>query len=233
MPRARNKKRKEAAESIPKPDAASLDGGDAIPHFHDRQIAFNHREAERRIAAIRAIEVAEVHNMLARLRMLRSYLSKEQLQTPALKFFQENLPNLLVVRNEEDKVFELRQNEKNVFGHGRASVASTVGGQQFSVESVKHSFLNAAGLEISDFVLDGAVDTQMSQMLGVGNGFQTPGGTSNRSSFGVTSATRTSRRPMQGEMLLSIRGSPLGVYNEDELEAIHESGDGSHGDSSG
>lgn len=233
MPRGRINKKKVAAEPLPKPDVSSRDGGDAAQSFHNRQIAFNHREVERRIAAIRAIQVAEVHNMLARLRMLRSYLSKEQMQIPALKFFQDNLPNLSVVRNEKDKVFELRQtNENFIYGNGRASVVSAVG-SQFSVESVKHSFLNASGLQIPDFVLDGALDPQMSQMLGVGNAFQTPGGMRNRSSFGTTPVPRTSRPPLQGEMLLSVRGSPLGVYKEDHLEAIHESGDGSHGDSSG
>ncbi|PKU83607.1 uncharacterized protein LOC110103319 [Dendrobium catenatum] len=232
MPRGR-KKKKVGSEPPRKPVFTSRDDGDAAHNFHDRQIAFNHREVERRIAAIQAIQEAEVHNMLARLRMLRSYLSKEQLQTPALKFFQENLPNLSVVRNEEDKVFELRENEKFFYRNGRASVVTAVGGSLFSMESVKQSFLNADGLQIPDFVLDGALDTQMSQMLGVGQAFQTPGGPSNRSSFTAPPTPRTSRLPKQGEMLLSVHGSPLGVYKEDHLEAIHESGDDSHADASG
>lgn len=32
---------------------------------------------------------------------------------------------------------------------------------------------------------------------------------------------KTLRLPKPGEMLLSVRGSPLGVYKEDNMEAIH------------
>lgn len=39
-----------------------------------------------------------------------------------------------------------------------------------------------------------------------------------RLSIGVT--PKTKRLPKQGEMLLSVRGSPLGVYKEDNMEAI-------------
>jgi len=32
---------------------------------------------------------------------------------------------------------------------------------------------------------------------------------------------KTRRLPKPGEMLLSVHGSPLGVYKEDNMEAIH------------
>uniref|UniRef100_A0A9I9D333 Uncharacterized protein n=1 Tax=Cucumis melo TaxID=3656 RepID=A0A9I9D333_CUCME len=45
-----------------------------------------------------------------------------------------------------------------------------------------------------------------------------------RLSIGMTPKTR--RLPKPGEMLVSIHGSPLGVYKEDNMEAIHESEEG-------
>lgn len=41
---------------------------------------------------------------------------------------------------------------------------------------------------------------------------------SQRLSIGMT--PKTLRLPKPGEMLLSVRGSPLGVYKEDNMEAI-------------
>ncbi|KAJ6802700.1 uncharacterized protein M6B38_191120 [Iris pallida] len=62
-------------------------------------------------------------------------------------------------------------------------------------------------------------------MMGMKDAFLTPGVTGNRLSVGMT--PKTLRVPKNGEMLLSVRGSPLGVYKEENLEAINESGDGS------
>lgn len=42
---------------------------------------------------------------------------------------------------------------------------------------------------------------------------------SSRLSVGMT--PKTLRLPKPGEMLLSVHGSPLGVYKEDNMEAIH------------
>ena len=42
---------------------------------------------------------------------------------------------------------------------------------------------------------------------------------SQRLSIGMT--PKTLRLPKPGEMLLSVHGSPLGVYKEDNMEAIH------------
>lgn len=64
-----------------------------------------------------------MESLLSRLRLLRSYLSKEQLDTCALTFFQKNLPNLSVVKNEKYKVYELEYNNKNndlLGNHGHA-----------------------------------------------------------------------------------------------------------------
>ncbi|RWR83970.1 chromatin modification-related protein EAF1 B-like protein isoform X1 [Cinnamomum micranthum f. kanehirae] len=48
--------------------------------------------------------------------------------------------------------------------------------------------------------------------------------TSQRLSIGMT--PKNLRLPNHGETLLSVHGSPLGVYREDNMEAIHESKEG-------
>lgn len=98
---------------------------------------------ERRIAAVEAICEAETENLLSRLRYLRSYMTKEQLKMPALQFFKEHFPNLEAVRNEKYNVFELKWKDDIVCEHGypgiggnlRASVVTSTGGLQFSVDS--------------------------------------------------------------------------------------------------
>ena len=42
---------------------------------------------------------------------------------------------------------------------------------------------------------------------------------SQRLSVGMT--PKTLRQPKPGEMLLSVHGSPLGVYKENNMDAIH------------
>lgn len=46
--------------------------------------------------------------MLTSLRLLRSYFSEEQCQTPVLQFFKENLPNVSVVRSEVNGEFDVQ-----------------------------------------------------------------------------------------------------------------------------
>ncbi|XP_010929127.1 uncharacterized protein [Elaeis guineensis] len=214
----------------PKTDHEAGPSENRAAQFAERQRGFNNREVERRIAAIQAICAAETENLLSRLRLLRSYLSKEQLETPAIAFFQKNLTNLSVIRNEKYKVFELQWNDKDgylpgnqVDGRNMRASLDSVGGLQFSVNSVKKNFLEAANLQIPDFIWN---EPSENQMPGTTDILQTPGATRNRLSFGTT--PKTLRPPKNGEMLLSVRGSPLGVYKEDNLAAIHESGDGSH-----
>jgi hypothetical protein len=50
-------------------------------------------------------------------------------------------------------------------------------------------------------------------MLPGHDAFQTPGVNGQRLSFGMT--PKTLRLPKAGEMMLSVHGSPLGVYKED------------------
>ncbi|XP_058073384.1 uncharacterized protein LOC131222359 [Magnolia sinica] len=216
-----------------------------LPAPVEKQLCtFSNHEVERRITAIQAIRDAEIEHLLTQLRLLRSYFSKEQLETPALQFFAKNLPSLSVVKNEEDGQFELEWKSKDnnppiSYDDERNGCASfmqrtsigypdcsdafpAISGFQFSSEAVKTNFLEAASLHIQDFGLE---ELSQTQMLGFQDAFQTPGVNSQRLSVGVT--PKTLRLPKNGEMLLSVRGSPLGVYREeDNMEAIHESEEG-------
>ncbi|CAL5374060.1 unnamed protein product [Camellia sinensis] len=199
-------------------------------------------EIERRIAVSRAIRDVETDQLLTGLRLLRSYFKKEQLQTPVLQFFKENLPNLSIVKNGKDGQYAVQWRGKegnlsmNQAGRDmhkpllhRISIAypdcstamQSFGGIEFSRKAVKASLLGADNLQISDFVLEELPDTQM---LGLQDGLQTPGASSHGGlSVGMT--PKTLRLPKHGEMLLSVHGSPLGVFKED-MEAIHETEEG-------
>ncbi|XP_010266726.1 PREDICTED: uncharacterized protein LOC104604165 [Nelumbo nucifera] len=220
----------------------NLGGNRKEPQVKKQYDTSNDHEVERRIAATRAIRDVEIEHLLTGLRLLRSNFNKEQMQTPALQFFKETLPNLSVVRNEKGQ-FEVRWKDKD--GHLSISHADdsnihasflhlmsiaypactsampALGGFEFSSKSVKTSLVGAANLQIPDLVLEEPSETQM---LGLQDAFQTPGVSTQRLSVGMTPKTR--RLPKNGEMLLSIHGSPLGVYKEDKMGAIHESEEG-------
>lgn len=55
-----------------------------------------------------AIVQLETDQMLTALRLLRSSLSEEQLQTPALQFFNNNCPNISFIENEESGQLEMK-----------------------------------------------------------------------------------------------------------------------------
>ncbi|XP_024179897.1 uncharacterized protein LOC112185819 isoform X1 [Rosa chinensis] len=187
---------------------------------------------ERRISAVKAISDVEIEHVLTKLRLLRSYCTKEQRQTPVLQFFKENFPNLKFVKNEENGHLELEwigddgkvsMNDGtdlhlsllNQFSMAHSG-CQTLGGFEFSSKAERSRFLGGDNLQIRDFVLEEPFDTQM---LGQHDSLQTPGVSSLRLSIGVTPKTR--RLPKPGETLLSVHGSPLGVYKEDDMEAIN------------
>ncbi|KAF2284119.1 hypothetical protein GH714_019216 [Hevea brasiliensis] len=207
---------------------------------------------ERQSAAIRAMRDVEIEHSLTGLRLLRSYFNEGQLQTPVLQFFKENLPNLSIIKNGENAQFEVQWNDKDdnlsmseapggrdlhasllhrlSIAYSDCSVIPSLGGIELSSDAgngeVFLSFFCANMridiwflLVLSKMVLEGPSDSQM-----LGDGLRTPGATSQRLSIGMT--PKTLRLPKPGEMLLSVRGSPLGVYKEDNMEAIQESEEG-------
>lgn len=160
---------------------------------------------------------------------MRSYISKEQEETCALQFFQENLPNLSVVRNEKEDELELKWKDfdDQIIGDerddkiSRASIPAATG-FQFSADSVQKNFKEITGFDFNNFTWN---DLPEGQMTGAANSLETPGAMSSRLSFGMT--PKTVRLPKPGEMLLSVHGSPLGMYKEDNLAAITESANAS------
>lgn len=201
------------------------------------------QEVERQSAALRAIRDVEIEHIKNMLRLLRSNFSNEQLQVPVMKFFEENFPNLVIVRNEKNGQYEVQRkdNDGNLSMDqfdGRnlhvsllhnvsmmypdfSSAMPSLDGFKFSNKSVKTTFCGAENLQIKGFVLEEPSDTPM---LDLPDTIQTPAANNNRLSVGMT--PKTLRLPKPGEMLLSVHGSPLGVYKEDNMEAIHESEDG-------
>ncbi|KAM0897661.1 hypothetical protein ACQ4PT_022430 [Festuca glaucescens] len=229
-PRKRGKKGAAAAatkqQQQPPPE---LPGPDAPVQEKLRWLA--DQEIERRKAAIRAIQAAEVESILSRLHLVRTYISKEQEETCALQYFQENLPNVSVVPNEKQDELELKWKEWDNHMYGdqradkvsRASITSlaTAAGFHFSGDSVQKNFIEST-FDFNNFTWS---ELPEGQMTGAGDSLQTPGAASSRLSFGMT--PKTVRVPKNGEMLLSVHGSPLGVYKEENLAAITESGNGS------
>ncbi|KAK4264864.1 hypothetical protein QN277_025986 [Acacia crassicarpa] len=200
-------------------------------------------EVERQAAAVRAVRDVEVEHLLTELRLLRSYFSKEQLQTPVLRIFEKILPNLSVASDKENKKFELRWNHKDnsmsmSCAEGRdvhasllqrlsmafpdfASAIPPLDGFEYSSKAGRTSLLGSDNLYFKDFSLE---EPSEAQALAMQEALQTPGASSQRLSVGMT--PKTLRLPKPGEMLLSVHGSPLGVYKENNMEAIRESEEG-------
>ncbi|KAH0996318.1 hypothetical protein GBA52_020182 [Prunus armeniaca] len=186
------------------------------PQDAKQEAQFTDPDVERQISAIRVIRDVETEHLLTNLRLLRSYFNKEQQRTPLLQYFKENFQNLSNVRNGENGQMEVQWIDKDgnvsmndgmdlhetllrrlsIAYSGCSAAIPSLGGFEFSSKADKASLLGADNLQISDFV------------------------SSQRLSIGMTPKTR--RLPKPGEMLLSVHGSPLGDYKEDNMEAIHD-----------
>lgn len=77
--------------------------------FHD----ILYLTVERQISAIMAIQDVQIEHLLTELRMIRSYFDKQQLQAPALQFFEENFPTLSVIKNGENGQVDVQCNIKD------------------------------------------------------------------------------------------------------------------------
>ncbi|KAL1225033.1 hypothetical protein V5N11_002812 [Cardamine amara subsp. amara] len=214
------------------------DKSDKVIQKEEKKEDFVDEEVERKIAAIRAIRDVEVEHTLTALRLLRSYMTEEQLKTPVLEFFKESLPNLSIVRNEESGEIELKWNEENgdsFMGNAdgvdlnysilkRLSMGFpdlysrlSLGGYDLP-DNVRANLLGTDNPQLENLVLQG---TSENQMLASHDALRTPVVNGQRLSFGMTPKTR--RLPKAGEMMLSVHGSPLGVYKEDDnMGAINE-----------
>ncbi|KAL3615139.1 hypothetical protein CASFOL_040800 [Castilleja foliolosa] len=189
-------------------------------------------EVERQIAAIRAIRDVEIEQLRTRTRLLLSNFNKEQLQVPVLQFFEDNLPNLSISESGKEVNWRAEQNDADeralhtsllhrlsiAYPDYSTGIPSLAGGFEFSNKSVKTGVFGADKLQIRSLVFEEPSDSQ------INNGLQTPDASNNRLSVGIT--PKTVRLPKCGEVLLSVHGSPLGVYKEDNMETIQEMEDG-------
>ncbi|XP_047153798.1 uncharacterized protein LOC124848716 [Vigna umbellata] len=222
MPKRRTKKSAKARESIPDSQIRKQP-----PQFMDLEI----QEMEREIGTIRARRDADIKHWLTELRLLRSRFSSEELRKPVLQVFEETLPNLSLVIDERNKNIEVKWREKEGCNDGmdvRASLfqgfiasISRFPGFDYSASAGRMSFIGADNLQFKDNALEESSDTHT---IAVQEGLQTPGVTSQRFSIGMTPGTL--RVPKPGEMLFSVHQSPLGVFKENNMEAIHESEEG-------
>ncbi|KAK7354436.1 hypothetical protein VNO80_19899 [Phaseolus coccineus] len=223
MPKRRRKITTKARESIPDSQIQTQP-----PQFMDLEI----QAMERQIGAIRAVRDVEIEHLRTELRLLRSCFSTEELRKPVLQVFEEALPNLSVVNDEGNMNLEVKWRENEGCNDGmdvhasllqRLSIASIprFPGFDYSASAGRMSFIGADNLQFKDIALEEPSDTHT---LAVQEGLQTPGVTSQRLSIGMT--PKTLRLPKPGEMLLSVHGSPLGVFKENNMEAIHESEEG-------
>ncbi|WCJ31807.1 hypothetical protein M5689_013265 [Euphorbia peplus] len=234
--------RRRAKKTVKEPASSSAHTALGIqPQVEDKEKQVYLQEFERQKAAIRAIRDMEIEHSLISVRLLRSYLSEAQLQTPAIQFFKETLPSISLIKNCENGQFEANAHgkEDNVstnrapdesdvhvsllrrlsIAYHDCSANPSLDGYGLASDTVRMSLLGVDNLQIRDFGLEGPSDSQMFM-----DGLHTPGANSQRMSIGMT--PKTLRLPKPGEMLLSVHGSPLGVYKEDNMEAIHESEEG-------
>ncbi|XP_017244213.1 uncharacterized protein LOC108216062 [Daucus carota subsp. sativus] len=236
------KRKKNAKKPAASPATNSCENDPKEHEIQDREDAFNDQEVQRQSAAIRTIRDAETERVLTGLRLLRLYFNKDQMRTPVLQYFKEHLPNLEHIGQVKNGNYEVQWKamDENLYtGHAdggnmhayllnQMSMAypdcnatmPSLGGCGVSTETVKTRILGADALNIRKFNLEEPSDTRMP---GFQESVQTPGAYSQRLSFGMTPKSR--RVPKHGEMLLSVHGSPLGVYKEDSMEAINESGE--------
>ncbi|KAH6776778.1 hypothetical protein C2S52_014339 [Perilla frutescens var. hirtella] len=201
-----------------------------------KEEAFDDREVEREIAATRALRDAEIEQNRTTLRLLSSYFTKEQLQLPLSQILRESFPNLSLAKTGEDGRYEVKWKDQdgNILEHAderalpaallrRLSISypdfsagiSSLAGYEFSNQSVKTSFLGPDKLKIRSLVFDEPSGSQMSELK---DDLQTPNINNNRLFVGIT--PKSKRLPKCGEVLLSVHGSPLGVYKEDNMETI-------------
>ncbi|CAK9148766.1 unnamed protein product [Ilex paraguariensis] len=159
-----------------------------------RTIRFLCFPVEHQSAAIRALRDVEVEQFQTWWRLFHSHFCKDQLQTPVLQVFKENLPNLKVVSNGKDGENEVwRDKDGRIFinqANGRSIHVSLLhrmsvvypnysaampsfSGFEFSSKagSTKSSLIGAENPPIGGFVLE---EPSNPQMLEFQDAFQTP-----------------------------------------------------------
>eukprot|EP00250_Pteridium_aquilinum_P034846 c8210_g1_i1 orf=79-888(+) len=210
----------------------------------------NHREAERRIAAIRAVRDAEVEGYLTQLRVALSMLSKDVKAMRVDEFVSKYCPDRELIRAPDSSIIELRPKPQNPTLPDCPSVANsfefhtnhpipslhslaqpTPCGFPFASSAVKDMTLQqiadkVAHDEPEDEEFLKFMESFRSSKFFHSNVTTTPA-MNDHSMQGLTPKTmgvtpKTMRLPKKGETLLSVNGSPLGVFEKDGITAIPE-----------
>ncbi|KAI5077925.1 hypothetical protein GOP47_0007749 [Adiantum capillus-veneris] len=218
-------------------------GHHAYQSHHDdaakQMMDANHREADRRVSAIKAVCDAEVEGYLTQLRVALSMLSKEVREMPLGEFVSRFCPDRELIRASDSHIVELRQKSQKLTLADCPSVAdsfefhglpipslqgqalSTPHGFPFSTSTVKDFSAQIARVahdESEDEEFLKFMESFRSSKVFHSN-VKIPA-TCDKLMVGVT--PKTMRLPKTGETLLSVNGSPLGVYDKDGMTSIQE-----------
>lgn len=188
-----------------------------------------HTQAEQHIAAIRAVRDAQVEGYLTQLRVALSMLSKEVRAMRLDEFVSRFCPDRELIKDPDSGIIELRQKAQGLIHTENPNpslqnlVQPTPCGFPFSSSAVKDMSL----LRMADKVaLDESEDEEFLKFMESFRSSKffhpniTTPATGGNSMLGVT--PKTMRLPKKGETLLSVNGSPLGVFEKEGIQAIPE-----------
>ncbi|MCO5600067.1 hypothetical protein L7F22_054177 [Adiantum nelumboides] len=196
----------------------------------------NHREADRRVAAIKAVCDAEVEGYLTQLRVALSMLPKELRGMPIGEFVSRFCSDREFIRAPDSHIVELRPklaecpsvaDSFEFHGHSNPSVQGqplpTQHGFPFSTSMVKDFSTQIASKAAQHDESEDEEFLKFMESFRSSKFFQsnikTPA-TCDPSMVGVT--PKTMRLPKTGETLVSVNGSPLGIYDKDGMTSIRE-----------
>ncbi|KAL9263509.1 hypothetical protein AKJ16_DCAP03830 [Drosera capensis] len=201
------RKIKRTNQSASAPEVNDSIRTDEEPQHETNEASTINEEVERQISTIKAMSEMELEHLLTSVRLLRSYISEEHLRLPVSQFCKEHLPNLAPVKDGIDGHFSLRWKEED--GHVAMRNGDT---GDFPASLLRHIAMGYPKIPN----LSAMRELSNMQTFGLQDGLHTPEVCGQRMSVGMT--PKTQRLPQPGEMLLSVGGSPLGVYKEDKVE---------------
>ncbi|KAI5659752.1 hypothetical protein M9H77_28545 [Catharanthus roseus] len=206
----------------PKKKASNIDDAVQDEAASDKNEPLHAQEVERQVTAIRALRDVGIEKLRTMLHLLRSYVSKEQLQVPNEKdgkyevHWKDDEGRLHMDQADGGCMHASLLHRLSMVYQDFSTAIPSFGGFEFSNRTVKTNLLGVDALQINGLDLE---EPYNAHVFGLQDKFQTPGATSQRMSIGMT--PKTLRLPKPGEMLLSFHGSPLGIYKEDNMEVIN------------
>ncbi|KAH7422871.1 hypothetical protein KP509_12G029900 [Ceratopteris richardii] len=225
------KPRKPAARKPLAPKDSNIDHQSHTNDVANQLREVNHKECERRIAAIRAVCDAEVEGYLTQMRIALSMLPKEIRMMPLHDFISRFCPDRVAVRAPDMDVIEIRRNPsfssiaENFELHGHAipsllcQAFNTPRGFPFVPSEVNDASVDVQNKAVHDESEDEEFLKFMKSFRN-SQSFQLNATTPTTSIVGLT--PKSMRLPKKGEALLSINGSPLGVFEQDKIICIPE-----------